>query len=75
MHKPKDEKEAPEVVVKTVVVKKDTIVNKDLEYFNATGERKLFDNKRRLWKEGYFENGVLIRGKIYFYNFENEVIK
>ncbi|MBN2669452.1 MAG: toxin-antitoxin system YwqK family antitoxin [Bacteroidales bacterium] len=46
---------------------------KALEHFNTTGERKLYDTKRRLTQEGYFENGVLIKGKKYYYN-ENDLL-
>ena len=48
---------------------------KELEFFNATGERKLYNKKRQLWKEGYFEEGKLIKGKVYYYNYNNELIK
>ncbi len=55
---------------------KDTIIqNKELEYFKSTGDRKLYDTKRRLWKEGYFEKGRLIKGKVYFYNAEDTLVK
>jgi len=40
---------------------------KDLELFNATGERKIYDTNKRLKEEGYFEKGVLINGKKYIY--------
>jgi len=60
---------------KQVVVHKDTLQNKELEYFKSTGDRKLYDTKRRLWKEGYFEEGRLIKGKVYFYNAEDSLVK
>jgi len=46
-----------------------------LELFETTGNRKLYDQKKRLTQEGYFENGQLINGKKYYYNKNNEIIK
>ena len=50
-----------------IKAEKDTIKPKPLERFDTTGDTKLFDKKRRLWKEGYFEDGKLMKGKIYYY--------
>lgn len=60
---------------KTIELLSDTTQAAALKLFNATGVRKLFDKKRRLWQDGYFEEGKLINGKRYFYNSLNEVIK
>jgi antitoxin component YwqK of YwqJK toxin-antitoxin module len=54
---------------------KDTIVRKDLELFNGTGDQKLYDTKHRLTQDGYFENGRLMKGKKYYYNSESEIVK
>lgn len=61
---------------KNIVVEKEVVEEpQKLEKFNATGERKLFDKKRRLCQEGYFEVGELIKGKKYYYNKEDQVIR
>jgi len=57
-------------------VKKDTVIpKKEIELFDSTGERKLYDKKRRLTHEGYFEKGKLIKGKRYYYNSSDEIIR
>ena len=63
----------PEVKVLTEV--KDTVKPEKRKLFDTTGDTKLYDKDRRLWKEGYFENGKLIKGKRYFYNKENILVK
>ena len=60
-------KEKVDLIVKKDSILKDTIKPKAIGYFNTTGDTKLYDKERRLWKEGYFKNGKLIKGKIYYY--------
>ncbi|MCB0428743.1 MAG: toxin-antitoxin system YwqK family antitoxin [Flavobacteriales bacterium] len=39
----------------------------DLGVFTGTGNHKLYNKRKQIWKEGYFEGGRLINGKIYQY--------
>lgn len=72
LHTPKISKIEEKQTIEPIV---DTTKIEALKLFNATGVRKLFDKKKRLWQEGYFKEGQLINGKKYFYNSNNEIIK
>ena len=62
------EKKAPvELIVKKDSTVKDTIKQEAIGMFDTTGNTRVLNKKRQLWKEGYFENGKLIKGKIYYY--------
>ena len=64
-----------EIEDKPINIEPDTLPKEEIEMFNATGERKLFNKNRLLWKDGYFEDGKLIKGKVYFYNSDNGLIR
>ncbi|MCB0397898.1 MAG: toxin-antitoxin system YwqK family antitoxin [Flavobacteriales bacterium] len=45
----------------------------DLGVFTGSGNHKLYNKKKQIWKEGFFEGGRLINGKIYQYNRRNKL--
>ncbi len=49
--------------------------NKNNTYnaFTGNGFNKLFNSKKQLTKEGIFENGVLLKGKKYYYDSKGEL--
>ncbi len=74
-YNPNREKEPAKTEQNNLNIKPDTNTEKNLQMFDGIGEQKLYDTKRRLKQEGYFENGKLIKGKKYYYNSKNEIIK
>ena len=56
-------KEEPKVAIATV--KKP--VKKDNTPWNGTGTRQFFNKKGQVIREGYFEKGYLMDGKVYMY--------
>ena len=64
----KKSKEVPkkELSKEKIVVKK-PIEKKDVVPWNGTGERQFFNKKGQVIREGYFENGYLLKGNMYKY--------
>ena len=62
-----EKKERPNIEVKKNTIAKDTTKQKTIERFNTTGPARLYDKHKRLWKEGDFDDGKLMKGKIYYY--------
>ncbi len=52
---------------KVVAVKKPAH-KKDITPWNGTGERQFFNKSGQIVREGYFENGYLMDGKMYIYS-------
>tara|TARA_B100000674_G_scaffold56903_1_gene39600 strand:- start:11313 stop:12263 length:951 start_codon:yes stop_codon:yes gene_type:complete len=51
---------------KKIIVKK-SVSKKDIAPWNGTGERQFYNKKGKVVREGYFEDGYLINGKMYQY--------
>lgn len=75
IHKIKKPEEKDDKIKDNPEIDRDTVELQKLEMFETTGDRRTYDSNRRLSQEGYFENGKLIKGKKYFYNSNNEIIR
>ena len=62
-----EKKKVSEITTKKDSIVKDTTKVEPLGMFDTTGNTRVLNKKRQLWKEGYFEKGKLIKGKIYHY--------
>ncbi len=67
----KEDTTQPQKIIKQTNTQK----QKDLEYFQDTGNKRLYNTKKQITAEGYFEKGKLINGKKYFYDADGNLIK